>query len=167
VIACRAANVLPDLFPDIPYNSASVIAIGYRRIDVPDSLPGFGFLVPKVERKSVSAGTIVNNKFDGRAPADKLLIRLFTTGRKADWRAEVREKLGITAEPLFVQESNWPDSMPQYNVGHQEKVKIIEEMLTDFPGLHLVGNAYYGIGVPDCIKMGKQVADRIAKALSA
>ena len=57
--------------------------------------------------------------------------------------------------------------MPQYNVGHQEKVKLIEEMLPDFPGLYLVGNAYYGIGIPDCIKMGRAAADRITKALTA
>jgi oxygen-dependent protoporphyrinogen oxidase len=167
VVACRAASVLPDLFPPIPYNSAAVIAIGYRRADIPDPLSGFGFLVPKVERKSVSACTWVNNKFDGRTPEDKVLIRLFTTGGRADWRAEVKEKLGITAEPLFVQESNWPDSMPQYNVGHHEKIKMIEEMLGDFPGLYLAGNAYYGIGIPDCIRMGRQAADRIAKALTA
>ncbi|HYO83982.1 MAG TPA: protoporphyrinogen oxidase, partial [Bryobacteraceae bacterium] len=164
VIACRAHNVLPDLFPPLPYNSASVIAVGYRRTDVPQPLEGFGFLVPKVERKSVSAGTFVNNKFEGRAPADKILIRLFTTGGKADWRAEVREKLGITAEPLFVRENNWPSSMPQYNVGHAEKITIIEGMIADLPGLHIAGNAYYGIGIPDCIRIGKQVAERIATA---
>jgi protoporphyrinogen/coproporphyrinogen III oxidase len=162
VVACRAAAVLPNLFPEIPYNSASVVAVGYRRSDVRRPLDGFGFLVPKVERRTVSAGTWVNNKFDGRAPEDKILIRLFTTGAKADWRGEIREKLGITAEPLFVRESVWPHSMPQYNVGHGEKVRIIEEMVRDLPGLHLVGNAYSGIGIPDCIRMGKQVAARIA-----
>jgi oxygen-dependent protoporphyrinogen oxidase len=93
-----------------------------------------------------------------------VLIRLFTTGGQADWRAEVAEKLGITADPLFVQENLWPNSMPQYNVGHQEIVKVIEDMVKDLPGLHLVGNAYYGIGVPDCIKMGKAAAERIARA---
>lgn len=164
VVACRAANVLPNLFPEIPYNSASVVALAYRRPDIAKPLAGFGFLVPKVERKTVSAGTWVNNKFDGRAPEDKVLIRLFTTGAKADWRGEVAEKLGITAEPLFVRESMWPESMPQYNVGHAEKVKIIEGIVNDLPGLHLVGNAYYGIGIPDCIRMGKQAAERIANS---
>jgi oxygen-dependent protoporphyrinogen oxidase len=81
--------------------------------------------------------------------------------------AEVREKLGITAKPLFVIEHNWPESMPQYNVGHSELVKIIEGMLQDLRGLHLVGNAYYGVGIPDCIKMGKQVASRIAESSSS
>lgn len=166
VVACRAANVLPNLFPEIRYNSATVIAIGYRRADVPKPLEGFGFLVPKVERKTVSACTWVNNKFDHRAPEDKVLIRLFTTGGAADWRAEVAEKLGITAEPLFVRENPWPLSMPQYNVGHPGIVRMIEEMVQDLPGLHLVGNAYYGIGIPDCIKMGRQAAERIAAATS-
>ena len=165
VVACRAANVLPNLFPEIPYNSARVIAIGYRRADVPRPLEGFGFLVPKVEREAVSAGTWVNNKFDGRAPDDKILIRLFTSGANADWPREVKEKLGISAEALFVRESVWPHSMPQYNVGHSEKVQIIDGMLKDLPGLHLVGNAYGGIGIPDCIRMGKQVAERIAATL--
>jgi oxygen-dependent protoporphyrinogen oxidase len=162
VVACRPANVLPDLFPPIRYNSASVIAIGYRSADVPKPLEGFGFLVPAIERRGVSACTWVNNKFDFRAPEDKVLIRLFTTGGTVDWRSEVAEKLGITAEPIFVRDNPWPLSMPQYNVGHQNTVRLIESMVADLPGLHLVGNAYYGIGIPDCIRMGKQTAERIA-----
>jgi len=75
---------------------------------------------------------------------------------------EIREKLGIPAEPLFLREHHWPQSMPQYNVGHTEAVNIIEEMIKDLPGLHVVGNAYYGIGIPDCIRMARQVANRIA-----
>jgi oxygen-dependent protoporphyrinogen oxidase len=162
VVACRPAGVLPDLFPPIRYNSAAVIAIGYRRADVPKPLAGSGFLVPAVERRGVSACTWVNNKFDFRAPEDKVLIRLFTNGGAVDWRSEVAEKLGITADPLFVRDNPWPLSMPQYNVGHQAVVKLIEEIVADLPGLHLVGNAYSGIGIPDCIRMGKQAAGRIA-----
>src|SRR5690606_24016191 len=94
VVACRAANVLPNLFPDIRYNSATVVAIGYRRSDVPRPLEGFGFLVPRIERKTISAGTVVGNKFEHRVPEDRVLIRLFTTGGKADWRGEIAEKLG-------------------------------------------------------------------------
>lgn len=163
VIACRTADVVPDLFPPIRYNSALVMAIGYRRNDLRSDFEGFGFLVPRIERTRISAGTWVNNKFEHRAPADKVLIRLFTTGGKADWRAEVKEKLGITAEPLFVREYPWPESMPQYHLGHAKLVRIIDEMLADLPGLHVVGNAYHGIGIPDCIRMGKMVAERIAR----
>ena len=166
VIACRAADVLPDLFPTIPYNSASVTCVGYRKADVPIALPGFGFLVPRVERKGISAGTWVSHKFNHRVPEDKVLLRVFTGGGEADILGEIREKLAITAEPLFVIENEWPHSMPQYNVGHVHLVKMIEEMLNDLPGLHVVGNAYYGIGVPDCINMGKQIAGRICQSLS-
>jgi oxygen-dependent protoporphyrinogen oxidase len=164
VVACRATAVLPDLFPDIRYNSASVTCVGYRKADVPKELPGFGFLVPRVERKDISAGTWVSRKFNYRVPDDKVLLRMFTTGAKADVLGEIREKLGITAEPIFLREHHWPHSMPQYNVGHSEIVKIIERMLEDLPGLHVVGNAYYGIGIPDCIKMARQVATRIRES---
>jgi protoporphyrinogen/coproporphyrinogen III oxidase len=166
VIACRPSAVLPNLFPEIPYNSATVTCVGYRKTDVQKELPGFGFLVPRVERKDISACTWVSRKFNHRVPADKVLLRLFTTGSKADVLGEVREKLGIAADPLFMIENNWPNSMPQYNVGHGEIVKIIEGMVKDLPGLHLVGNAYHGIGMPDCIKMGKQVAARIAGSVT-
>ena len=107
-------------------------------------------------------GTWVSHKFNHRVPDDKVLLRLFTTGGKADVLGEIREKLGITAEPIFIVEHNWPQSMPQYNVGHTQIVKVIEGMIKDLPGLHVVGNAYYGIGIPDCIKMARQVAARIA-----
>ena len=126
--------MLPNLFPEIPYNSASVTCVGYRKADVPKELPGFGFLVPRVERKDISACTWVSRKFNHRVPADKVLLRLFTTGAKADVLGEVREKLGIAADPLFMIENNWPQSMPQYNVGHGEIVKIIEGMVKDLPG---------------------------------
>lgn len=162
VIACRPGAVLPNLFPEIHYNSAAVFCLGYNRSDVPKELPGFGFLVPRVERKDVSACTWVSRKFSHRVPDDKVLLRLFTTGGKADVLGEVREKLGITAEPLFLREHHWPESMPQYNVGHTEVVKIIEGMVQDLKGLHLVGNAYHGIGIPDCVRMARQVAQRIA-----
>jgi oxygen-dependent protoporphyrinogen oxidase len=166
VVACRAASVLPNLFPEIPYNPATVIAVGYRRSDIPHELKGFGFLVPRIERTALSACTIVNNKFSFRTPEDKILLRCFTAGATADVQSELRQKLGIKAEPLFTRVYEWPNSMPQPNVGHSQNVKLIEDMLKDFPGLHLAGNAYYGIGIPDCIRMGRQVAETVARAKS-
>ncbi|MEJ7609024.1 MAG: hypothetical protein WKF37_22810 [Bryobacteraceae bacterium] len=162
VVACRPAEVLPNLFPEIPYNPARVVALGYRKSELGEPFYGFGFLVPKVERRGISAVTWVPNKFDYRAPDDKVLLRCFTTGARADVHDELREKLAITAKPLFEQETSWQHAMPQYEVGHAVKVAIIEEMLADFPGLHLAGNAYNGVGIPDCIRMGKKVAEQIA-----
>lgn len=165
VVACRAAGVLPGLFPEIPYNDATVVALGYRTADVPHPLPGFGFLVPKKERRSLAACTWMHRKFPHRAPPGIAFLRCFVKGDVADVRGELREKMGITAQPLFERTACWPASMPQYTVGHTERVRIIEDMLRDFPGLYLAGNAYHGIGIPDCVRMGREAAAKIADRL--
>jgi oxygen-dependent protoporphyrinogen oxidase len=72
--------------------------------------------------------------------------------------------MGISAQPELQRIIPWPESMPQYTVGHLQKVKIIEKMLGDFPGLHVTGNAYNGVGIPDCVRMAKEVAQRVTAA---
>lgn len=161
VIACKASAVLPSLFPDVEYSSSTVVAVAYRKEDVKRPLNGFGFLVPRIERRSVSACTWVNTKFDHRVPPDKVLLRLFVSGNPNEVRDELKQKMGITAEPLFQKVTPWPQSMPQYTVGHIERLKVTEEMLGDFPGLHLAGNAYRGVGIPDCIRMAQEVSERV------
>jgi oxygen-dependent protoporphyrinogen oxidase len=79
----------------------------------------------------------------------------------AQVRGELREILGVTVEPLFARVSRWPRSMAQYTVGHKQRVEKIETRLLAIPGLFVAGNAYTGIGVPDCARMGKQAAERI------
>jgi len=162
VLACRPTAIVPDLFPEMPWNSCTVVALAYRRSEIQHPLNGFGFLVPAKERRGLSACTWVGTKFAHRVPQDKVLLRCFTSGPPDDIRAELAEKMGITAEPLFSRVIPWPESMPQYPVGHADRVRIIEEMLRDLPGLHVTGNAYHGVGIPDCIRMAKQVAARIA-----
>jgi oxygen-dependent protoporphyrinogen oxidase len=76
-------------------------------------------------------------------------------------REELREIMGLTVAPVFTRIARWPRSMAQYTVGHQNRVAQIEAQLRQTPGLYLAGNAYYGIGIPDCIRMGKQAAERI------
>ena len=77
-------------------------------------------------------------------------------------RGEVQEIAGVKAEPLFSRIFRWPRSMAQYTVGHAERVAELESRMASLPGLYLAGNAYHGIGVPDCVRMGKQAAERIA-----
>ena len=161
VIACKPELVLPSLFPPMTYSSSTVVALVFNRSEVQHPLNGFGFLVPKRERKSIAACTWVGTKFDHRVPADKVLLRCFVNGNVKDVLPELRQKMGITATPLLERVIPWPDSMPQYTVGHAARIQLIEDMLKDFPGLHLVGNAYYGIGIPDCVRMAKQVAQKI------
>ena len=98
--------------------------VGYRRADVPRELPGFGFLVPRVERKGISAGTWVSHKFNYRVPEDKVLLRLFTTGGKADVLGEIRENSASLPIRFSSVRHNWPQSMPQYNVGHTQIVRL-------------------------------------------
>jgi len=70
--------------------------------------------------------------------------------------------MDISAAPLAVVHHRWPDSMPQYTVGHMTRIAEVERRITRVPGLHLAGNAYHGVGVPDCVKSGRDVAAAIA-----
>ena len=180
----ESANAeLADLLRSIPYNSSLTLSLGFSRTGllacqgVDQSrqarrpvLQGFGFLVPKRERKYVAACTFVGNKFNHRVPDDMVLLRCFMGGdalKESDEALvqvalqELRSIQGIEAVPVFHSISRWPNAMAQYTVGHELRVQRIESILKNIPGLHLAGNAYYGIGIPDCIKMGKEAAAKI------
>lgn len=162
VVACPPETVLPNLFPPVEYSSSTVVALAFNREAVPHPLDAFGFLVPKRERKSVTACTFVGSKWPDRVPEGKALLRCFVTGNVSDVRGELAEKLGIRAEPLFERIWPWPNSMPQYTIGHAARIELVEGMLRDLPGLHLAGNSYYGIGMPDCVRLARVIAERIA-----
>lgn len=186
VLACeahQAAHLVPtvdgrasELLGSIGYSSSVTIALGFDRSAVRNQLRGFGFLVPKRERKTLLACTWVGNKFPERVPENMALLRCFTGGSSKTGegdgellhaiRDEVREIAGVRAEPVFSRVFRWPRSMAQYTVGHAERVRELESRMATLPGLHLAGNAYYGIGVPDCVRMGKQAAERIAGVTS-
>ncbi len=162
----------------IEYTSSVTIAIAYDR-QVRQSLPpGFGFLVPRSEGKRLLAATFVHNKFPHRAPPDRALIRCFLGGAhhpaildQSDEeilrlaKQELRQILHLTAEPLFTRIYKWKDAMAQYNVGHIERINAIEQGCRDLPNLALAGNAYHGIGVPDCVRSGTEAANRILQTL--
>lgn len=184
VLACpayEAADLIRAVEPDlarlldqIEYSSSLTLSLGYRRPEV-GKLPGFGFLVPKRERRRLVACTVVQNKFSYRVPDDKAVLRCFFGGAGdeavlsesdesiiAAAKQELLRIAGISAEPVFHTIARWPRSMAQYTVGHRDRVKQIEARLASRPGLHLAGNAYYGIGIPDCVKTGRDAALRIA-----
>jgi oxygen-dependent protoporphyrinogen oxidase len=185
VMACEAHNAAPlvlgldaglaQLLEGIPYNSSIILALAFPSgafRSVPD---GFGFLVPRRERRRLVACTWVNTKFSYRAPEGIILLRCFLGGTGDDdiltesddtvveWAlADLRGMIEIHGQPLFSRVFRWPRAMAQYTVGHAQRVAEIESRLRQIPGLHVAGNAYYGIGVPDCIRMGRQAAQRIA-----
>jgi protoporphyrinogen/coproporphyrinogen III oxidase len=158
----------------IPYSSSVTVTLGFDK-DVRARLPaGFGFLVPRSEGKRMLAATFVHNKFPDRAPADRALIRCFLGGSRDEAvlqlpdeeilkivREELQQILGLAAEPLFSRIYRWKRAMAQYTVGHLERVGRIENLLKQLPGLALAGNAYRGIGVPDCVRSGETAARQV------
>jgi protoporphyrinogen/coproporphyrinogen III oxidase len=161
----------------IPYSSSMTVAMGYAK-DVRAALPpGFGFLVPRSEGKRMLAATFVHNKFPYRAPEDRALIRCFLGGSRDEAvlqlpddeilsivRDELGQILGLNAEPLFTRIYRWQGAMAQYVVGHLDRLQRIEGMLKQWPGLVLAGNAYRGIGIPDCVRSGEAAVQQVLAA---
>lgn len=155
----------------IAYTSSIAVNLSYDRA-VRDALPpGFGFLIPRSENKRMLACTFVHNKFPHRAPEDRALLRCFIGGSRNEEmlqasdaeivgavRRELGEILGVSAEPRFSRIYRWKRAMAQYGVGHLERLERIERLRQQLPGLHLAGNAYRGIGVPDCVRSGIDAA---------
>ncbi len=174
----RAAPDLSRDLENVPYESVATINLAYKRSDIPHPLNGFGFVVPAITGRKIVACSFSSVKFAGRAPRDMALLRVFAGGAlhrevyamddKALERTvleELRHYLGIKAPPLFSSIKRYPNTMPQYRVGHLELMKTVQSKLAAFPGLYLVGNAYRGIGVPDCIKWSELTAESIAQFL--
>lgn len=164
---------LATLLAEIPYSSAATISFGWRREAIPHPLDGFGFVVPRSEGKALLAATFSSVKYPGRAPDGHVLVRAFVGGAlnagildEADAalvaraRGDLRDALGVTAEPLFARVARWPASMPQYRVGHLTRVETIERRLVALPGLHLAGGAYRGVGIADCVHSAEVAAER-------
>jgi oxygen-dependent protoporphyrinogen oxidase len=155
---------------EIRYLDSTTVALGYSAKTLSSALPpGFGFLVPRSEGRSIIACTFVHNKFSHRVPDDFALLRVFLTDAiansdleiQATVENELKQVLGIEAKPIFTSISRWPAAMPQYNVGHLDKIAEIERLANQVPRLQLIGNAYRGIGIPDCVREGKQAAANI------
>ncbi len=172
----------PQLASDlgaIRYSSSLIAVSGYDgkvRAALP---PGFGFLVPRKENRRIVAATFVHNKFAHRAPEDRALVRCFLGGTrdedalqlsddeiKLTVRQELKELLGSAAEPVFVRTYKWKNAMAQYGVGHGARVARIRNLVAAMPGLALAGNAYSGIGIPDCVRSGREAATKVMADLS-
>jgi len=165
---------IADELAAIPYSSAILVMQVYDRAKLGHPLDGFGFLVPRGERKTVAATTWIDTKWPGRNPANLAGIRAFIVGRRAVELAQASEQeiltlvrqdlrsfMGISAEPLFHTFYRWPNSMPQYVVGHSRRIQNVFNHLANYPGLFLVGNSYDGVGIPDCLRYAKLTAQHI------
>jgi len=178
IAASLLTGELADKLLQIKYASTATINFGYRRAAIAHPLNGFGFVVPFIEKRSLIACTFSSVKFSRRAPAGHVLLRAFAGGAlqpeifaldepelAARVAADLRELLGINEAPLFVEVAKWERSMPQYEVGHLDRVNEIEKLVSEVPGLTLAGNSYRGAGIPDCIRSGELAAESISKIL--
>jgi protoporphyrinogen/coproporphyrinogen III oxidase len=172
-------DVADDLM-GITYSSSVTVTLGYYMDQLKHLPPGFGFLVPRSEGNRMLACTFVHNKFPHRAPGNKGILRCFLGGARDEAvlnltddeildtvRAELKQIVKLDARPMFERVYRWRGAMAQYESGHIARVERIEKRVKDIPGLALAGNAFHGIGVPDCIREGMNAANAIAQVTSA
>jgi oxygen-dependent protoporphyrinogen oxidase len=158
----------------IPYPSLAVVCLGYDRRRMGPGLDGFGFLVPSREKRDILGTVVDSNVFPNRAPAGKVLLRTMVGGARSPELAELpddqlldrvfadlQDILGIAAEPEFVSIYRHEKAIPQYLVGHAERLRIVDGELDKFPGLVLTGNAFRGVSLNDCVLNAAKTAQAL------
>ena len=170
---------LADDLLGITYSSSVTVTLGYHMDQLRHMPPGFGFLVPRSEGRRMLACTFVHNKFPHRAPSNKGIVRCFLGGARdesvlnltddevvATVRSELKEIVKLEGRPMFERVYRWRGAMAQYESGHLARVERIELRVKNIPGLEIAGNAYHGIGVPDCIREGTNAANAVVQTLT-
>ena len=165
---------------EIEYASTAIVASGYRLDHIEHPMDAFGLVVPAIETRSILAASFTSRKFVGRAPDGGILIRTFVGGamqpellRNSDGalrsivHSELASIFGIRSEPQFSNVYRHERAMPQYHVGHLDRVSQINASVASVPHLELAGNAYDGVGLPDCIQSGERAAERLLGEFSS
>lgn len=187
VVMATPADVSSRLLADVAPNTATqlqaiqhegvgTMSLVYEAAAVNRPLDAYGVVIPSHEGRQIDGMTWTTSKWDGRAPKDHIVIRIFFGGPATrsmlahdddallhTIRAELADILDIQAEPLQHHIQRWPHAYPQYDVGHVERVAAIESSLPT--QLYVTGSAYHGVGVPDCVRGGKQTAERIIETI--
>jgi protoporphyrinogen/coproporphyrinogen III oxidase len=183
VPAPAAAALLRQFHPSlieglarIEYTSSVAVALAYEKAELP---AGHGFLVPRSEGRKMMACTFVHKKFPHRAPDGASLLRcFFSSSRMTDLlsysdedfvamaQQELKDILGLDARPIFARTFRWDRAMAQYETGHLERVAVMEKIIADMPGFHIIGNSFHGIGVPDCIRSARLAVEQITSGAS-
>lgn len=185
VLACPAyeqAEILAEFDPElavllsgIAYNRIAVVALGYRAADIPGPVDGFGFIAPQRTRRDLLGVQWCSSIYPGRAPEGMVLLRAMCGGwhrpEQVDWddarlvaavRAELRLAMGIEAAPVMQYLVRWDRAIPQYHLGHLERIRQIDARVARYPGLFLTGNAFQGVAMNDCTEQAEILAARIA-----
>lgn len=177
-----SAKLLADIAPAlaaahaaIPHASSATVCLAFDQAELATKLDGYGYVIPRVEETDILACTWTSSKWQGRAPDGQVLVRVYLGryGRRdildesdaalvALAMGELREMLDITAPPTLERVYRWPNGMPQYTIGHLDRLAQIEAGIEQQPGLFLAGAAYRGVGIPDCIHSAEQAAQAAA-----
>lgn len=169
---------LADRMNKIEWSSSGTVTVVFRKSDVRVPLNGFGFIVPRIEGRRINASTYSSIKWSYRAPDDTVMVRVFVGGghheelvHDLDDAGTVRTVLeeldvvlGLKADAQFSKVYRWKRGMPKYTVGHLERIKDIDRLMSAHPGLHLIGCSYKGIGIGDCVHEAEIAAEKILKS---
>lgn len=171
---------LTEALSEIPCASSIVVNLLYERNQSDYDFDAFGFVVPATEDTSIIAGSFSSVKYKGRCPEDKLMLRAFLGGVLdeeilscsdeeifARSHRDLARFLNIKGEPVSAWLRRWNHSMPQYQLGHRERVRRVFSSLENFPGLYLAGNSYSGVGIPDCIASARTSAGKMVAYMKA
>lgn len=167
-------KVMADNLAGIPQATSATVNLAFKRSDIHKSLDAFGFIVPISEKRKIKAATYSSTKWNYRTPGeDYVLLRTFVGGARNQELvyqededllemvlSELRDIIGLTARPVMHRIYRWVNGMPQYTVGHLERVATIEKRAAELPGFYVVGGSYRGVGVGDCINVGSQAAEK-------
>jgi oxygen-dependent protoporphyrinogen oxidase len=176
-----------DLSPDvarlsaeIPYASAATVAMAFKREAIAHPLNGSGFVVPRVERTGILAGSWLSSKWPHRAPEGFALLRVFFGGARDPRALELSDQemverglaalrplLGIGGAPVFTRTYRWERANAQHEVGHLARLSAIERALSATPGLFITGSGYRGVGIPDCVADGRATATQVAQWIAS
>lgn len=162
----------------IEYAGTTLVLLGYARDAFPQVPRGSGFVVPAIEGLRILAASFASEKFVGRAPPERVLVRVFVGGATQPELlglgdeevvslavGELAKLTGVHKDPELVRVVRWTRHMPQYHVGHLARLERIRGLLQELPGLFLAGNAYQGVGIPHCIRSGEQAAEQVVRRL--
>jgi oxygen-dependent protoporphyrinogen oxidase len=179
-VTARLTSALdPDLsrlHAAIPYASSAIVNLVYNERDMPPAVEGYGYIVPRAENTDVLACTVTSNKWPGRTPPGFAALRVYIgryggrdVVRDSDdalinlARGELKETFRIDSAPHMATVRRWAFGMPQYTIGHLERLASIDTCVDKHPGLCLAGAAYRGVGIPDCIASGETAARTVMK----
>jgi oxygen-dependent protoporphyrinogen oxidase len=188
ILACPSyeqAAIVEELNPrlsselaEIPYNRIAVVALGYREQHCPRQFDGFGYIAPQNTRRDVLGVQWCSSIFPDRAPQGFVLWRALCGGvhraEQVEWdddrlakavHEEIKLAMGVTGEPVFRRIVRWPNAIPQYVIGHLDRVARIDALAAEHPGLFLTGNSFRGVAMADCVEQGGLVAAQVVKFL--